>query len=70
MSAPSPAGEAHPSCTGWIVEVREAGRWMFVSSGYTDKAEARARLAQRRERFPRWEHRLVRKTTTYTVEEA
>jgi hypothetical protein len=68
VTAPTPA-EARPPHTGWFVEIRlNNGHWAAWSPTH-DEAEARARLAQARERSPGREYRLVRETTTYTVEE-
>ncbi|WP_331746805.1 hypothetical protein [Streptomyces sp. NBC_00842] len=66
--------EAHRPLTEWIGEVEEGdGQWMYLGTS-TDRAVIETRIANQQKRFPAWadgtpvRHRIVRKTTTYTVE--
>lgn len=53
----------------WIIQFREGeqGVWRNSDIPYRQKSAALIRLATRRRRFSRWEHRLVKATTTYEV---
>ena len=69
-------GEVYPARHEWRLETHDplADKWN-QGSPYRDRAEAVARHQLREERFPTWkdgtrvERRLVRATTTYTVEQ-
>ncbi|MEV4424017.1 hypothetical protein AB0K23_01310 [Streptomyces sp. NPDC049602] len=72
LSDTQPANdEAHPADVTLIVERRGATDWLMGSTHYdlADRDKALACLARRRKQFPNNEHRLVRETTTWTVEE-
>jgi len=71
LSDTQPANEAHPTDITLIVERRGATDWLMGSTHYDldDRDKALACLARRRKQFPNNEHRLVRETTTWTVEE-
>ncbi|MFF4403659.1 hypothetical protein [Streptomyces sp. NPDC001404] len=60
-----------PARTEWLVQVWEADAWCAVAAPYseTDRPAALARLHQRQQRFPDEQHRLIRRTTTYTLED-
>jgi hypothetical protein len=53
----------------WLVEVREPDCWFPITSPSADRERVVEALAQRRERNPGREFRMVRATTNYTVEE-
>ncbi|WP_030917410.1 hypothetical protein [Streptomyces sp. NRRL B-24720] len=68
--------EAHPSKTEWIGEVEEGdGQWMYLGAN-ADRAVIEKRITGQQKRFPDWadgtpvRRRLIRATTTYTVEPA
>ena len=62
--------EAWPTETGWIGEVLEDdGAWMFLGAS-PDRSVAERRCAHVTRRHPEAQTRIVRKTTTYTVEPA
>ncbi|MFB6696349.1 hypothetical protein [Streptomyces rubiginosohelvolus] len=69
------AAEAHPPRIQWRTETHDpiANEW-DQGTPYTERADAVARHQTREERFPTWkdgsrvQRRLVRATTTYTVE--
>jgi hypothetical protein len=69
------AGEAHPPYHRWYVETRDglADEWA-PGMRFTERAEAVERYETLNQRHPTWkdgtpvERRLVRETTTYTVE--
>ncbi|MFF6903456.1 hypothetical protein [Streptomyces hydrogenans] len=71
LDASQPATEAHPADVTLIVERRGATDWLMGSTHYdlADRDQALDCLARRRKQFPNNEHRLVRETTTWTVEE-
>ena len=71
LDASQPATEAHPADVTLIVERRGATDWLMGSTHYdlADRDRALDCLARRRKQFPNNEHRLVRETTTWTVEE-
>ncbi|MFC8278472.1 hypothetical protein ACFUJR_39395 [Streptomyces sp. NPDC057271] len=63
--------EAHPTDVTYAIEKRGDTDWLMASSHYdeADREKALSRLARRREQYPDTEFRLVRETTTWTVEE-
>lgn len=61
--------EAHPADVTWTIEKRGDTDWLQASSHHDDREKAISRLANRREQFPLNEFRLVRETTTWTVED-
>lgn len=62
------ATEAHPKREAWRVEFRQGDVWMALRPT-DDRQHAIETLACRQERHPDREFRMVRVTTTYTVEE-
>ncbi|MFF5445448.1 hypothetical protein [Streptomyces sp. NPDC012888] len=64
MSEPYPADHA------WVVERRGETDWLVASIHYASRAGALACQARREQQFPDREHRIVRVTTTYSVEPA
>lgn len=78
---PTPAvieaqAEAYPTETSWIAEVQESGdQWMYLRAD-CDRAVVEQRIASMQKRFPQWKDgtpvnsRIIRKTTTYTVDAA
>jgi hypothetical protein len=66
--------EAHPPMERWFVEIKDGAEWMFAGARHAsrDLAIQRLRVAQADRRH--WvdgepvEYRLVRETTTYTVD--
>ena len=69
LDASQPATEAHPADVTFTVEKRGDTDWLTASTHYSDREKAASRLAQRREQYPDTEFRIVRETTTWTVEE-
>ncbi|MER7623898.1 hypothetical protein [Streptomyces sp. NPDC126503] len=69
--AAAPADEAHLADITLIVQRRGAAGWLMSSTHYdlADRDQALACLARRRKQFPNNDHRLVRETTTWTVED-
>lgn len=71
----STESEAHPPRHRWRVEIRDGGEWIADSRTYTARSLAADRYKSESEQAPAWadgrpvERRLVRETTTYTVEE-
>jgi hypothetical protein len=63
--------EAHPADVTFAIEKRGDTDWLMASSHYdeADREKALSRLARRREQYPDTEFRLVRETTTWTVED-
>ncbi|MFC8009116.1 hypothetical protein [Streptomyces cinereoruber] len=63
--------QAHPADVTLIVQRRGADGWLMSSTHYdlADRDRALACLARRRKQFPNNDHRLVRETTTWTVED-
>ncbi|MGY4931591.1 hypothetical protein ACWD7T_10800 [Streptomyces sp. 900116325] len=68
--------EAYPTETSWIAEVQESDdQWMYLRAD-CDRAVVEQRIASMQKRFPQWKDgtpvngRIIRKTTTYTVEPA
>ena len=64
-----PANEARPADHSWTVFKRGETDWLVASGTYTDRDCALERLAKRRSEQPDAEFRVVRETTTWTVEE-
>lgn len=60
--------DAHPPQTGWRVEVWDDGEWMPASVTSRTREAARNRLTVRRGANPDDRFRIVRETTTWTVE--
>jgi hypothetical protein len=66
--------EAHPPSTRWRVEILDGGEWIADSRTYTARSLATDRYESENRQAPAWadgkpvERRLVRETTTYTVE--
>lgn len=66
----TPAEESVPAAFNtWSVEWQGVDAWLVASIGYSTRDAALVCLARRRERFPDRTYRLVRETTTYTVED-
>jgi hypothetical protein len=63
------ATQAHPPRDRWHLEYWEADRWMQLTPSVDDRQRADELLTQRRKRHPGLDIRIVRLTTTYTVEE-
>jgi hypothetical protein len=70
------APEVYPTEVSYIGEIEESdGFWMYLTAD-RDRAAVEKRIASRQKQFPSWadgtpvRRRIVRKTTTYTVEEA
>ncbi|MEU2236136.1 hypothetical protein [Streptomyces vietnamensis] len=63
--------EAHPADVTFTVEKLGDTDWLTASSHYdeADRDKALSRLARRRQQYPDTEFRLVRETTTWTVED-
>lgn len=66
--------EAYPTEISWIAEVQESDdQWMYLRAD-CDRAVVEQRIASMQKRFPQWKDgtpvnsRIIRKTTTYTVE--
>ena len=72
MRAPEP--QAHPPVHRWRVEVLDGDEWM-PAGGLHDRARALQLLDNARRSRPAWvdgtpvQRRLVRETTTWTVED-
>lgn len=64
-----PDTEAHPPRHSWLVEWSADGDDWAVAYPTHDHSKALDRLARGRRETPDWQWRLVRETTTYTVEE-
>lgn len=70
----TPADEAHPPIHSWRVEVLDGDEWMPASGLHADRDKAQQLLDNGTRRKPLWadgtpvQRRLVRETTTYTVE--
>ena len=67
---------AYPAETSWIAETQGTDdQWMFLRAN-RDRAVVEQCIASVQKRFPRWadgtpvNRRIVRKTTTYTVDTA
>ncbi|MFE7485530.1 hypothetical protein [Streptomyces sp. NPDC057552] len=60
--------EAHPPSSSWLVEWRKEGGDWVVAYPTHDHGKALNRLSRGRKEAPDWQWRLVRETTTYTVE--
>lgn len=72
----TPADEAHPTEQRWRVEIHDGGQWMPAGSPTQHKQIALDALAARRSVAKSWaadgepvRWRVVRETTTYTVED-
>ncbi|RSS32278.1 hypothetical protein [Streptomyces sp. WAC08241] len=61
--------EARPAETRWHVARKDGNNWIGWGFTHSNHHDALQTLAQRRERHPDTEFRLVRETTTWTVEE-
>ena len=63
--------QAHPADVTFTIEKHGDTDWLMASSHYdaADREKALSRLARRRERYPDTQFRLVRETTTWTVED-
>lgn len=66
----------YPTETSWIAEAQESDdQWMYLGAN-RDRAVVEQRIASIQKRFPEWKdgtpvrRRIIRKTTTYTVEPA
>lgn len=72
----TPAEEAHPPQTRWRVEIRDGDGWIPMGSPHTSSNAAHEAQAAWDESRPAWvdgapvQRRVVRETTTYTVEPA
>ncbi|MET9957468.1 hypothetical protein ABZ135_38775 [Streptomyces sp. NPDC006339] len=62
--------EAHPPRVQWRVEIWDIDGWMPSSISRPDRDATLAQLQRRHERNPRIRLRLIRETTTWTVEES
>lgn len=60
--------EVHPPYDSWLVEWRAEGGDWAVAYPTHDHSKALDRLARGQRDTPEWQWRLVRETTTYTVE--
>ncbi|MET9728465.1 hypothetical protein [Streptomyces zaomyceticus] len=67
--AEAQATEARPPQDRWHVVRKDGNDWIGWASAYSDPEYAADALAQRRECRPDDEFRLVRETTTWTVED-
>ncbi|MFC7983842.1 hypothetical protein [Streptomyces sp. NPDC057336] len=67
--------QAHPPLHQWRVEILDGDEWMPASGLRRDRSQAAEQLRMSSERRPLWndgtgvQRRLVRETTTYTVED-
>ncbi|MFI8351266.1 hypothetical protein [Streptomyces sp. NPDC085596] len=74
--APQPDTEAHEPLHRWRIELLDGDHWKPESSPFTGLPNAVLRYAFRSQRTPTWpdgtpmQRRIVRETTTYTVEQA
>ncbi|MGQ5576289.1 hypothetical protein [Streptomyces sp. ECR3.8] len=72
---PDTQTEAHAPLTEWRVEILDGDEWMPASGLRRDRSQAAEQLRLASERRPLWndgtrvQRRLVRQTTTYTVEQ-
>lgn len=73
---PEPATEAHPTETRWRVEIHDGGSWMPAGLLHASRESAMEALKVRRSAAKAWaadgdpvRWRVVRETTTWTVED-
>jgi hypothetical protein len=69
LSDTQPAVEAHPPQEAWRIELLDVDGWMPSGLVRPDRELVASYLAGRRKQRPDAEFRLVRETTTWTVEE-
>ncbi|MFB7596925.1 hypothetical protein [Streptomyces sp. NPDC056160] len=66
---PDEAAEAQPTREAWRVDYRNGDNWLQMTRPASDRDRAVETLARSRERHLDREFRIVRVTTTYTVDE-